>query len=115
MVIFGGPDSWIVGVGSITSSTSFEIPSNPKNATIIIIDAIAAPIAREGPWINEDWNFFNTFSLLSYYDDDFPSLGALPKLNTCKIFDDFESSFSAFIVTVNVSLLEFSGIKYSIS
>ncbi len=43
----------MVGVGSITSSTSFDIPLNPKNAIIITTDAITAPIARDGPWINE--------------------------------------------------------------
>jgi len=111
IVIFGGPDSWIVKVGSITSSASFEIPSNPKNTTIITIDEIAAPIARDGPWINENWNFCDTFSLLFYEP---PWSGRSPKLNICKIFVVFESSFSAFIVTVNVSLV-FSGIKNSIS
>ena len=39
----------MVGVGSMVNSVSFEIPLNPKNATIITIDVIAAPIARDGP------------------------------------------------------------------
>lgn len=39
----------MVGVGSITSSTSFDIPLNPKNITIITIDAIVAPMAKDGP------------------------------------------------------------------
>ena len=37
---------------------------NPKNITIITIDAITAPIPSEGPCINIQFNFFNTFSLL---------------------------------------------------
>lgn len=52
IVIFAGPACWTVGAGSITSSDSFEILSNPTNATIKAIDAIAAPIPREGPCIN---------------------------------------------------------------
>jgi len=39
----------------------------------------------------------------------------LPKANTCNIFDEMEFSFSAFIVMVNVSLFELSGIKYFVS
>jgi len=54
---------------------------------------------------------FNTFSPFDYGGGvDEPS-DSFPKLNICKIFDDFEFSFSAFIVTVNISLLELSGRK----
>ena len=57
VVIFGGPTCCMVGVGSITNSVLFEILSNPTNAMIIAIDVIPAPITREGPCINDDWNF----------------------------------------------------------
>ena len=58
--------------------------------------------------------FSDQFSLLWFYGLDSPSSGIWPKLNTCKIFDDIEFSFSALIVTVNVPLWDLSGIKNSV-
>ena len=110
MVILGGPDCWTVGVGAILSSDWFEKPSNPINAITITMDDIAAPNAREGPWINHFYGFFDTFSLLFYM-----LFERLPGANTCNIFDENEMSFSEFIVMINVSILELSEIKYSVS
>ena len=62
-VIFAGPTCCIVGVGSIFNSVGFEKPSNPMNAITSTTDEIMAPIASDGPWINENKNSFGTFSL----------------------------------------------------
>ena len=51
-VTFAGPDSWIIGAGSIVSSASSLNMSNSKNATIIATDAIPAPIAKYRALIN---------------------------------------------------------------
>jgi len=102
IVTFAGPICSIVGVGSSTSPVSFWL--NPKNMPIITIDAITAPIPSEGPCINKQFNFLNTFSLLFYGVDEPPLSDASPKLKIWKVFDDFEFSFSAFIVTSNVCL-----------
>ncbi len=37
----------------MTNSGSLLIDSNAKNEAIIAIEAIPAPIANEGPWIND--------------------------------------------------------------
>ena len=65
--IFGGPDVYMVGVGSNVSSGSFEIFSSPKDTATMTTDAIAAPIASEGACINEYCHFFDTFSVLYYF------------------------------------------------
>jgi len=51
-MIFVEINSWDFWAGSITSFGSSFIALNAKNTIIIDTDAIAAPIAKDGPWIN---------------------------------------------------------------
>ena len=53
IVTLAGPSGWIVGVGCITSSDSLEIPSKLKKTMTKTTAEIPAPIAKDGPCIND--------------------------------------------------------------